>query len=168
LASCLGMTNIRIEAIEHDYHNDAPYYMLLTWFKRVPRSSDKLLTLTHALVSINRWDLAQELQTIKDEQRHEQRTLSKEQQLKLFRTPFNRICQRDECIRIWKQLARELMLNNEEIQRIEGQYPSKHERCLRSLEHWALNQTLVDIPSLARIIRTLGFKSLAREIENMA
>ncbi|CAF0743578.1 unnamed protein product [Adineta steineri] len=168
LASCLGMTNIRIEAIEHDYHNDAPYYMLLTWFKRVPRSSDKLLTLTHALVSINRWDLAQELQTIKDEQRHEQRTLSKDQQLKLFRTPFNRICQRDECIRIWKQLARELMLNNEEIQRIEGQYPSKHERCLRSLEHWALNQTLVDIPSLARIIRTLGFKSLAREIENMA
>lgn len=37
LARRLGMTRIRVEAIEHDYHEDAPYYMLLTWFKRVPR-----------------------------------------------------------------------------------------------------------------------------------
>lgn len=73
-----------------------------------------------------------------------------------------RICQRDECVRIWKQLARELMLSNEIIQHIEQQYPSKHERCLRSLEHWALNQTKADIPCLARIIRILGFKPLAR------
>ncbi len=82
--------------------------------------------------------------------------------MKIFQTPFNRICQRDECVRIWKQLARELMLSNEDIQSIEQQYPSKHERCLRSLEHWALNQTRADIPCLAKIIRTLGFKPLAR------
>jgi hypothetical protein len=54
------------------------------------------------------------------------------------------------------------MLSNEDIQSIEQKYPSKHERCLRSLEHWALNQTRADIPCLAKIIRTLGFKPLAR------
>jgi len=54
------------------------------------------------------------------------------------------------------------MLSNEDIQYIEQNYPSKHERCLRSLEHWALNQTRADIPCLAKIIRTLGFKPLAR------
>jgi hypothetical protein len=84
------------------------------------------------------------------------------EQLKIFQTPFNRICQRDECIRIWKQLARELMLSNEDIQYIDQQYPSKHEKCLRSLEHWALNQSRADISCLAKIIRTLGFKPLAR------
>ncbi|CAF3282800.1 unnamed protein product [Rotaria sp. Silwood2] len=168
LARRLGMTRIRIEAVERDYHEDAPYYMLLAWLKRVPRSSDKVLLLIHALTNINRWDLAQDLQSIKDDKRSEQGTFSKDEQLKLFRAPFIRICQRDECVRIWKQLARELMLTNEVIQHIEQQYPSKHERCLRSLEHWALNQTRADIPCLARIIRTLGFKPLAREIENMA
>ncbi|CAF3703405.1 unnamed protein product [Rotaria sp. Silwood1] len=168
LARRLGMTRIRIEAIEHDYHEDAPYYMLFAWFKRVPRSSDKVLLLIHGLMNINRWDLAQDLQSIKDDKRTEQGTFSKDEQLKLLRAPFIRICQRDECVRIWKQLARELMLTNDIIQHIEQQYPSKHERCLRSLEHWALNQTRADIPCLARIIRTLGFKPLAREIENMA
>ncbi len=84
------------------------------------------------------------------------------EQLKIFQTPFNRICQRDECVRIWKQLARELMLSNEDILHMEQKYPSKHERCLRSLEHWALNQTRADIPCLAKILRTLGFKPLAR------
>ena len=84
------------------------------------------------------------------------------EQLKLFRVLFNRICQRDECVRIWKQLARELMLTNEVINDIEQQYPSKHERCLRSLEYWALNQTRADVACLTKIIRILGFKSLAR------
>jgi len=84
------------------------------------------------------------------------------EQLKIFQTPFNRICQRDECVRIWKQLARELMLTNEDIKYIDQQYPSKHEKCLRSLEHWALNQSRADILCLAKIIRTLGFKPLAR------
>lgn len=178
LARRLNMTRIRIEAIEHDYQDEAPYYMLVAWFKRVPRSSDKVSILTQALLNINRWDLAQDLQAIKDDKRNEQRTLTKDgkkikqnlnlfvliflEQLKMFQTPFNRICQRDECIRIWKQLARELMLSNEDIQHIEQKYSSKHERCMRSLEHWALNQTRADIPCLAKIIRTLGFKPLAR------
>ncbi len=74
----LGMSRIRLEAIEHDYHDDAPYYMLFAWFKRVPRSSDKVLMLIHALININRWDLAQDLQSFKDDKRTEQRTLSKE------------------------------------------------------------------------------------------
>jgi hypothetical protein len=74
----LGMTRIRIEAIEHDYHDDAPYYMLVAWFKRVPRSSDKVSLLTHALININRWDLAQDLQSFKDDKRFEQRTLPKD------------------------------------------------------------------------------------------
>jgi hypothetical protein len=72
------MTRIRIEAIECDYHDDAPYYMLLTWFKRVPRSADKVLLLIHALMNINRWDLAQDLQTMKDEKRQELKTSSKD------------------------------------------------------------------------------------------
>jgi hypothetical protein len=72
------MSRIRIEAIEHDYHDDAPYYMLVAWFKRVARSSDKVLLLAHALMNINRWDLAQDLQSIKDDKRMEQRTLSKD------------------------------------------------------------------------------------------
>jgi hypothetical protein len=76
--------------------------------------------------------------------------------------PFARICQRDECVRVWKQLARELALSNQEIERIEQSYPSKHERCLRCLEQWAATQTDADFLSLAIIIRTLGFKSLAR------
>jgi len=78
LARRLGVTRIRIEAIEHDFHEDAPYYMLLAWFKRVARSSDKVLILMQALVSINRWDLAQDLQSIKEDKRIEQRTLSKD------------------------------------------------------------------------------------------
>ncbi|UJR22588.1 hypothetical protein I4U23_025633 [Adineta vaga] len=168
LASCLGMTRMRIEAIERDFHDDAPYYMLLTWFKRVPRSSDKVLLLTHGLMNIKRRDLVQELQTILNDKRLEQRTLSKDEQLKVFRTPFNRICQRDECVRIWKQLARELSLSNEDIDRIDTYYPSKHERCLRCLEQWASNQTRTDLSPLVKVIRTLGFKPLAREIENMA
>ncbi len=72
------MTRIRIEAIEHDYHDDAPYYMLVAWFKRVPRSSDKVSTLVHALMNINRWDLAQDLQAFKDDKRVEERTLPKD------------------------------------------------------------------------------------------
>ena len=78
LANCLGMTRMRIEAIERDYRYDAPYYMLLTWFKRVSRSSDKIAALTHALVNIKRWDLAQELQTIKNTKRLDQSALSKD------------------------------------------------------------------------------------------
>ena len=78
LARRLGMTRIRIEAIEHDYHDDAPYYMLLTWFKRVPRSSDKVSLLTHSLININRWDLAQDLQAIQDDKRTEQGGLSRD------------------------------------------------------------------------------------------
>lgn len=163
LARRLGMTRIRVEAIEHDYPNDAPYYMLLAWFKRVARSTDKVLMLTQGLIGVNRWDLAQDLQSIKEDKRMEQHTLSKEDQLKTFQAAFTRICQREECIRIWKQLARELMLTNEEILSIEQRYPSKHERCYRSLEHWASNQPRADIPILAKTIRTLGFKSLARE-----
>ena len=82
--------------------------------------------------------------------------------MKTFQTPFSRICQRDECVRMWKLLARELMLTNEDIQIIEQKYPSRNERCLRSLEHWALHQSRADIPCLAKILRTLGFKPLAR------
>jgi hypothetical protein len=78
LARRLGMTRIRIEGLEYSYHDDAPYYMLLAWFKRVPRSSDKLLLLINGLMNINRWDLAQDLQSIKDDKRSEQRTLPKE------------------------------------------------------------------------------------------
>jgi hypothetical protein len=87
--------------------------------------------------------------------------------LKIFQAAFSRICQRDECVRIWKQLARELMLSNDDIQSMEQKYPSKHERCLRSLEFWAVNQTRADIPCLAKIIRTLGFKPLARMFFNL-
>ncbi len=82
--------------------------------------------------------------------------------MKIFRIPFNRICQRDECVRIWKQIARELLLSNEEIERIERQYSSRQERCLRSLEQWALNDNRTDVTTLIRIIRSLGFKTLAR------
>ena len=78
LARRLGMTRIRIEAIEHDYHDDAPYYMLLAWFKRVPRSTDKVLILIHALKNINRWDIAQDLQSIKIDKRQEQRMSPKD------------------------------------------------------------------------------------------
>ena len=78
LARRLGMTRIRIEAIEHDYHEDAPYYMLLTWFKRVPRSSDKVSLLTHGLININRWDLAQDLQAIQDDKRVEQGSIPRD------------------------------------------------------------------------------------------
>lgn len=63
---------------------------------------------------------------------------------------------------MWKQLARELSLSNEDIERIEQQYSSRQERCLRSLEQWALNDIRADITNLARIIRSLGFKTLAR------
>ena len=87
--------------------------------------------------------------------------------MKSFRVPFNRICQRDECIRIWKQIARELMLANEDIENIEEKYSSKEERCLRSLEHWASHDIRADITSLARIMRSLGFKSLARMYTNL-
>jgi hypothetical protein len=82
--------------------------------------------------------------------------------LKIFRVPFNRICQRDECVRIWKQIARELLLKNEDIERIDQEYSSRHERCLRSLEQWALNDPRADIPNLARIMRSFGLKTLAR------
>jgi hypothetical protein len=85
LARRLGMTRIRIEAVEHDYHEDAPYYMLVAWFKRVPRSSDKVLLLTNSLININRWDLAQDLQSIKDDKRTEQRTISKDGKNKKIR-----------------------------------------------------------------------------------
>jgi hypothetical protein len=71
LARRLGLTRIRIEAIEHDHQADAPYYMLLAWFKRVPRSTDKISLLIHGLMNINRLDLAQDLQTMKDERRQE-------------------------------------------------------------------------------------------------
>ncbi len=84
LARRLGMTRIRIEAIEHDYRDDAPYYMLLAWFKRVSRSADKVLLLIQALKSINRWDLAQDLQSIRDDKRQEQRTSSKDGKRPLF------------------------------------------------------------------------------------
>lgn len=182
LARRLGLTRIRLEAIERDYHDDAPYYMLLAWFKRVPRSTDKVALLIQAFIQINRWDIAQDLQNIKDEKRQELKTVSTDgmsrererrkmndfivDQLKMFRVPFNRICQRDECVRIWKQLARELLLTNEEIERIEQDYSSRQERCLRSLEQWAQNDHRADINVLVRVIRSLGFKTLARMSNN--
>ncbi|CAF3790122.1 unnamed protein product [Rotaria sordida] len=168
LARRLGMTRIRIEAIEHEYQDEAPYYMLLTWFKRAPRSVDKDLLLIHGLMNINRWDIAQELQSMKEAKSQEQITSSKDDQLRILSVPFNRICQHDECVRMWKLIARELTLTNEDIQRIEEQYSSKQEQCLRSLEQWALNNSQADIKSLSRIIRSLGFKSLSRELDNMA
>jgi hypothetical protein len=58
--------------------------MLLAWFKRVPRSTDKVLLLIHALTNINRWDLAQDLQTMKDEKRQELKTSSKDGKKKYF------------------------------------------------------------------------------------
>ncbi|CAF3343764.1 unnamed protein product [Rotaria sp. Silwood1] len=168
LARRLGMSRIRIEAIGHEYQDDAPYYMLLTWFKRAPRSVDKDLLLIHGLMNINRWDIAQELQLMKEAKRQEQDISSKEDQIKILNVAFNRICQHDECVRMWKQIAGELMLNNEDIQHIEEQYLSQQERCLRSLEQWASNDSRADITSLSRIIRSLGFKSLSRELDNMA
>lgn len=87
----LGITRIRLEAIEHDHGEDAPYYTLLTWVKRVPRSADKPVMLIQALVGINRWDLAQDLQNLKDERRQEQKlstnggkTTSERTTLKIF------------------------------------------------------------------------------------
>ena len=77
LARRLGLTRIRIEAIEHDHQADAPYYMLLAWFKRVPRSTDKVAILVHGLMNINRWDLAQDIQTMKDEKRQELKASSR-------------------------------------------------------------------------------------------
>ena len=178
LARRLGLTRIRIEAIERDNHEDAPYYMLLAWFKRVPRSTDKVPLLIQGLMNINRWDLAQDLQNYKDEKRQELKTFSLDgmkrivierkcifcfvDQLKIFRVPFNRICQREECVRIWKQLARELLLTNEDIERIEQEYSSRQEKCLRSLETWARGDSRADMNVLVRIIRSLGFKTLAR------
>lgn len=74
----LGITRIRLEAIDHDHGDDAPYYTLLAWFKRVPRSADKPLILIQALININRWDLAQDLQHMIDDQRQEQRTAARD------------------------------------------------------------------------------------------
>ncbi|UJR26493.1 hypothetical protein I4U23_007820 [Adineta vaga] len=168
LARRLGITRIRIEAIEHDHRDEASYYMLFAWFKRVSRSADKVALLINALTNINRWDLAQDLQAMQDEKRQTQKKFSKDEQLRSFRVPFNRICQREECISRWKEIARALNLTNEDIKHIEESCPSREERCLRSLESWTSNENQADIPTLARILRSLGFKSLAREIDNMA
>ncbi len=84
LARRLGLSRIRIEAIEHDHQPDAAYYMLLAWFKRVPRSTDKVSLLINALMNINRWDLAQDLQTMKDEKRQELKTSSRGKKNKLI------------------------------------------------------------------------------------
>ena len=72
------MTRIRIEAIGQEYHDEAPYYMLLAWFKRAARSTDKAVILIHALVTINRWDLARTLQSIKEEKHQEPKSISKD------------------------------------------------------------------------------------------
>ncbi len=84
LARRLGITRIRIEAIERDYHEDAPYHMLFAWFKRVPRSADKVLLLINALRGINRLDLVQALQSMKDEKRQELRTFSNDGKMSSF------------------------------------------------------------------------------------
>ena len=80
----------------------------------------------------------------------------------MFRAPFNRICQREGCITRWKEIARALDLNNDDIQHIEESCPSREERCLRSLELWLSYNNQADIPTLARILRSLSFTSLAR------
>ena len=74
----LGITAVRLESIEHDHQEDAAYYMLLTWFKRVSRASDKVLILINALRLINRKDLASDLQSIKEDKRYEQANVTKE------------------------------------------------------------------------------------------
>ncbi|CAF3425125.1 unnamed protein product [Rotaria socialis] len=167
LARRLGMTKIRIEALGHEYAEDAGYYMLLTWFKRAPHSIDKDALLINALTNIKRWDIAQELELMKEAKRQEQRTSSRDDQLRIFNVAFTRICQHDECIRTWKQIARELMLSNEDIQRIEEQYLLNQERCLRSLELWASDDSRADIKILARMMRSLGFRALSRELGSM-
>ncbi|CAF5001542.1 unnamed protein product, partial [Rotaria socialis] len=48
---------------------------------------------------------------MKEAKRQEQRTSSRDDQLRIFNVAFTRICQHDECIRTWKQIARELMLS---------------------------------------------------------
>ncbi|CAF1395614.1 unnamed protein product [Adineta ricciae] len=164
----LGITRIRIEAIEHDHRDEAAYYMLVTWFKRVSRSADKVVLLINGLTNINRWDLAQDLQAIRDERRQAQKISSKDEQLTLFRAPFNRICQREECTTRWKEIARALDLTNDDIQHIEESCLSREERCLRSLEYWLSHNNQADILTLARTLRSLSFKSLAREIDSMA
>ena len=78
-----------------------------------------------------------------------------------MRVPFNRICQRDECVRAWQQLADRLNVAEDTIEKIENGYLSRQERCLRSLEYWATHDERADILRLVRILRSLGFKSLA-------
>ena len=85
------------------------------------------------------------------------------EQLRILSVAFNRIIQREECVRIWKQLARELSLTNENINQIEQDFSSRQERCLRCLEHWAFNEIRADVFCLAKVIRSLGFKTLARK-----
>ena len=72
LAYRLGMTQVRIEAIEHDYPADASYQILLAWYKRVSRSADNVAILMQALRSLHRLDLVQTLQSAKDERRRKQ------------------------------------------------------------------------------------------------
>ena len=82
--------------------------------------------------------------------------------MRVLSIAFTRLCQREECVRIWKQISRELSLTNENIMDIERQYTNRHERCLRALEQWSNNEPRADVLCLAKIIRTLGFKTLAR------
>ncbi|CAF1289442.1 unnamed protein product, partial [Didymodactylos carnosus] len=123
VAKKLGLTRIRIESIQHDYRDESGYHMLLAWFKRVPKSADKV---------------------------HD-----------LFIVPFSKICQRDEIVKIWKIIAQELMLTNDDINQIEHNCPSQHERCLRTLELWAKQDNKADLYDLGRVMRLLGHKPLA-------
>ena len=71
LARRLGLTRMRIEAIERDFTEETAFHMLVTWFKRVSRSADKVSLIIHGLTNINRLDLVNELQRLKEERRQE-------------------------------------------------------------------------------------------------
>ena len=78
LAYRLGITQVRIEAIEHSDPADASYQILLAWYKRVSRSADNVAILMQALRSVHRSDLVQMLQSAKDERRRGQQLSAKD------------------------------------------------------------------------------------------
>ncbi|GFS16165.1 death domain-containing protein 1-like [Elysia marginata] len=170
LAQLLNVRSSRVQAIlRQNMANDTScviYDLLVTWSKRLPRVLDRVEVLKQALTTIGRTDLAQELQA-RDAEAKANRT--KQTRDAHLQRAFLSVVRHPLASTQWKQLARYLDVDEEEIEVIEIAQNTPQERCHKSLHAWRDQQgEHATVQLLTNLLRSCRYPKLAKEIESTA
>ncbi|KAK3774576.1 hypothetical protein RRG08_035006 [Elysia crispata] len=169
LAQLLNVRSSRVQAIlRQNMANDTAcviYDLLVTWSKRLPRVADRIEILKQALTTIGRADLGQELVTRDAEVKATKTQNAREAHLQ---RAFLAVVRHPLAVTQWKQLARFLDVDEEEIEVIEIAQNTPQERCHKSLYAWKDqlgDQATVQL--LAKLLKACRYPKLAKDIESI-